>query len=58
MLKFGPIYARNLRRRRPRPSDQWHLDEMVVMIGGHRMYLSRAVDVWGGGSGLQDYLNE
>ena len=34
VLKFGPLYARNLRRRRPRPNDQWHLDEMVVMIGG------------------------
>ena len=22
VLKFGPLYARNLRRRRPRPSDQ------------------------------------
>src|SRR4051795_8067147 len=43
-LKFGPLYARNLRRRRPRPSEQWHLDEMVVMIGGRRMYLWRAVD--------------
>ncbi len=44
VLKFGPLYARNLRRRRPRPSDQWHLDEMVVTIGGRRMYLWRAVD--------------
>ena len=30
VLKFGPAYARNLRRQRLRPSDQWHLDEMVV----------------------------
>jgi putative transposase len=44
MLKFGPAYARNLRRLRPRPSDQWHLDEMVVSIQGRRMYLWRAVD--------------
>ncbi len=44
VLKFGPLYARNLRRRRPRPSAQWHLDEMVVTIGGRRMYLWRAVD--------------
>jgi putative transposase len=34
----------NLRRQRPRPSDQWHLDEMVVSIQGRRMYLWRAVD--------------
>ena len=44
MLKFGPVIARRLRRRRPRPSDRWHLDEMVVRIAGERMYLWRAVD--------------
>jgi putative transposase len=44
VLKFGPIIARELRRRRVRPSDRWHLDEMVVRIAGRRMYLWRAVD--------------
>jgi putative transposase len=44
VLKFGPLIARTLRQRRPRPSDQWHLDEMVVRIAGRRMYLWRAVD--------------
>jgi putative transposase len=34
VLKFGPGIARRLRRRRPRPSDRWHLDEMVVRIAG------------------------
>jgi hypothetical protein len=29
VLKFGPAIARALRRCRPRPSDRWHLDEMV-----------------------------
>src|SRR5215468_9192125 len=29
VLKFGPLIARQLRRRRPRPSNRWHLDEMV-----------------------------
>src|SRR4029077_17533094 len=29
VLKFGPVIARRLQRRRPRPSDRWHLDEMV-----------------------------
>src|SRR5438034_4020662 len=43
-LKFGPVIARRLRRRRSRPSDRWHLDEMVVRIAGKRMYLWRAVD--------------
>jgi putative transposase len=44
VLKFGPAFARNLRRLRPRPADTWHLDEMVVSIQGRRMYLWRAVD--------------
>jgi transposase-like protein len=44
VLKFGPLIARRLRRGRPRPSAQWHLDEMVVRIAGKRMYLWRAVD--------------
>src|SRR6266571_6736293 len=30
VLKFGPVIARRLRRRRCRPSDRWHLVEMVV----------------------------
>src|SRR3954451_9095461 len=44
VLKFGPGFARRLRRCRPRPSDRWHVDEMVVRIAGKRMYLWRAVD--------------
>jgi len=44
VLKFGPVIARRLRRCRPRPSNRWHLDEMVVRIAGERMYLWRAVD--------------
>src|ERR687885_1570928 len=44
VLKFGPVIARRLRRRRPQPSDRWHLDELVVRIAGKRMYLWRAVD--------------
>ncbi len=30
-LKFGSTIAANLRRTRPRPSDHWHLDEMVIV---------------------------
>src|SRR4030081_3313406 len=44
VLKFGSRIARRLRRSRPRPSDRWHLDEMVVRIAGRQMYLWRAVD--------------
>lgn len=43
-IKFGPLIARRLRKRRPRPTPHWHLDEMVCSIGGRRMYLWRAVD--------------
>ena len=41
---FGPEYARRLRRRRPRPGDTWHLEEVFVTIGGTMRYLWRAVD--------------
>jgi DDE domain len=44
VLKFGPLFARELRRRRPRPTTRWHLDEMAVMIAGRRFWLWRAVD--------------
>ena len=44
VLKFGPMFARELRRRRPRPTSQWHLDEMAVAIAGSQFWLWRAVD--------------
>lgn len=44
VIQFGPLVAANLRRARSRPTGRWHLDEVVVKIGGRRMYLSRAVD--------------
>ncbi len=43
-LKFGSVIAANLRRTRPRPSDHWHLDEMVIVIRRKRYWLWRAVD--------------
>ncbi len=42
--KCGQQYANQLRRRRPRPGDKWHLDEMMLTINGERHYLWRAVD--------------
>lgn len=42
--KFSPAIAANLRRLRPRPSDHWHLDEMVVRINGKKHWLWRAGD--------------
>jgi transposase-like protein len=44
VLKFGPLFARELRRRRHRPTSQWHLDEMAVLISGEQFWLWRAVD--------------
>jgi putative transposase len=42
--KFGQAYANELRRRRPRPGDKWHLDEVFLTINGQHHYLWRAVD--------------
>ena len=43
-LKFGPKYARTLKRRQGRLGDTWHLDELFVNIRGQQHYLWRAVD--------------
>jgi putative transposase len=42
--KFGQQYANQLRRRRPRLGDKWHMDEVFLTIKGERHYLWRAVD--------------
>ena len=42
--KFGPDYARQLKRRQGRLGDTWFLDEVFVTINGQRQYLWRAVD--------------
>jgi putative transposase len=43
-LKFGQTSANELRRRRPRCGDTWHLDEVFLTINGKRHYVWRAVD--------------
>jgi transposase-like protein len=35
------LFASELRRRRPKPTAQWHLDEMVVRIAGRQLALAR-----------------
>lgn len=45
--KFGQAYANGQSRRRPRPSDKWHLDEVFIKINGERKYLWWAVDADG-----------
>jgi len=42
--KFGPAYARKLKKRQGRLGDTWHLDEVFVSIQGEQQYLWRAVD--------------
>jgi len=43
-LKFGLDYARRLKRKKPSCRDIWHLDEVVIAIGGRKHWLWRAVD--------------
>ncbi len=46
-LKFGPLFAAELRRRRPQPKPKWHLDEMHIKMQGKTYHLWRAVDADG-----------
>jgi putative transposase len=43
-LRFGPVFAGKLRRRRSRSADKWHLDEVQLKIKGRKHWLWRAVD--------------
>jgi putative transposase len=43
-IRFGRQYAATLKRRRPKPGDKWHLDEVFIRIRGKIHYLWRAVD--------------
>jgi putative transposase len=42
--KFGPGYARRLKKKQGRLGDTWHLDEVFIRINGQQQYLWRAVD--------------
>ncbi|TBB14736.1 IS6 family transposase [Rhizobium ruizarguesonis] len=42
--KFGAAYAKQLRRKKPSRRDIWHLDEVVISIGGRKHWPWRAVD--------------
>jgi putative transposase len=44
---FGPMIAAQLRKRRPKPHEIWHLDEVYLRIDGRMAYLWRAVDAEG-----------
>ena len=47
VTRFDPFFAACIKRDRPRPADKWHLDEVVVQIGGETFWLWRAVDANG-----------
>lgn len=42
--KFGPDYARRLRRKQPSRDDIWYLDEVAISIAGEKHWLWCAVD--------------
>jgi len=42
--RFGPAYARSLKKRQGRLGDTWYLDEVFIKIRGELRYLCRAVD--------------
>ena len=42
--KFGPLFARRLKRKHPGFGDTFFIDEVFITITGKRHYLWRAVD--------------
>jgi putative transposase len=42
--RFGRHFARCIRRDRPKPNSKWHLDEAVIVVGGVKYWLWRAID--------------
>jgi putative transposase len=46
-LTSGGTFARKLRRRRPKPGDTWHIDEVFLKVKGVLHYLWHAVDQHG-----------
>ena len=43
-VKFGQTFADGVRRRRARPGDKWHVDEVQLKINGRKHWLRHAVD--------------
>jgi len=46
-IKFGPLFAENLRHREPRRGSRWHMDEVCTTVDGVRHWLWRVVDEHG-----------
>ncbi len=45
--RSGSHFAHCIRKERPRPNDKWHIDEVVITIGGSKFWLWRAIDAYG-----------
>ncbi len=43
-VKFGQVFANQIRRRLPAAGDKWHMDEVVITISGVKHWLWRAID--------------
>jgi putative transposase len=46
-IRFGRLFATQLKRRRPKPGEKWFVDEVFIRIRGNIHYLWRAVDQHG-----------
>ena len=46
-IKFGPLFAEEMRRRERQRGKPWHLDEVFLRMNGRRLHLWRAVDEHG-----------
>ena len=42
--KFGKSFAYVIKKKEPKPTDKWHLDEMIIKMNGVKFILWRAVD--------------
>jgi putative transposase len=42
--KFGKAFAHVIKKKEPKPTDKWYLDEMIIKINGVKFILWRAVD--------------
>ncbi len=45
--RFGRHFSTCIRRDRQKPNDKWHMDEAVIVIGGKKFWLWRAIDADG-----------
>lgn len=45
--RFSRHFADCIRKDRPKPNDNWHIDEAVITVGGKKFWLWRAIDADG-----------